>query len=292
MKGLLICLVIVGMGFAQTFGWQNGVPTWLRFGTTPTGNATMIGDIFTVANKFASAGATAYQYFASSAAADTLGFRLTGTSGDRDIVIKLIEEDAAVHTIIWDDALAYWNLGAWAYAGSFKSIQYTTASGNVNYTYENVGDFRIWSSVNGNIDPNISGEGVMRLGMVGDGDDLIIDCDTTIVNGVLLVDTFQYESARGSVRHIAATDTLLLTDYHLVVEAQANVWLPSAAAAYATIDATSGFGSVFGVTLTVAQPCTLYCDGADTINGVDSLIVTRWDSIEVIPISNASWVTR
>jgi len=125
--------------------------------------------------KFASPSATSYQYFASSAVADTLGFRLTGVSGDRDIVLKMVEEDGTVHTWSWDDALGVRYFDAEVYSAG----RLTVGAGVGQLAAVNATDLRVISLTDDlilasvddvEIDPNTSGGGLIKLGETGDLD--------------------------------------------------------------------------------------------------------------------------
>jgi hypothetical protein len=157
MKKLIILLLIVGISYGVDFGWQNGVPAWVKFGVAPTGTIDMLADTLDVhhivkantgifsgllqglnvtatnnvagndviatdslmaitgnftgritAPTYTTSGATSYQYFASSAAADTVGFRRTaGAGGDYDFIWKYVNEIGTVRTWGWDDLLGW-----------------------------------------------------------------------------------------------------------------------------------------------------------------------------------------
>lgn len=287
MKKIIILLLLVGISFGVDFGWQNGVPSWVKFGVAPTGTIDMHGDTLVTSKirgtyiygtRFTSPSATSYSYYASSAAADTLGFVLTGVSGDRDIVHKDIEEDGTVHYWRWDDGLSL------LYAAEFKA---STLRGDYIMAELGLNAFNIYSAANMLIDPNYSGIGIATLGN-NEGDTLRIQANDILdVNGRADIDTMRVSTMLLQIRHIAATDTLALTDYQIVVDAIANVGLPSAASAF-----SDGYGQVFGIQLTVAQPCTVYCAGTDFINGADSVALSQWDNLEVVATSDTTWAIR
>jgi len=92
MKTIITILVLASVCFAQ---WgPGGIPTdWRGYGLEWMESA-----------KFTSASATSYQYFASSAAADSLVWRqVTAVGADDDMVFKFVEEDGTVHYMRMDD---------------------------------------------------------------------------------------------------------------------------------------------------------------------------------------------
>lgn len=94
-RTITILLLVAGTMAAQGPGnWgPGGIPTdWRGSGIEWMESA-----------KFTSSAATSYQYFSSSADADSLVWVQTQAAGDNDMVFKFVEDDGTVHSLLWND---------------------------------------------------------------------------------------------------------------------------------------------------------------------------------------------
>lgn len=211
------------------------------------------------------------------------------------MIFKVIRDNGVSRRWWFDDLYDWWAFDGTLYCyDAITAVNAMNASGG-NVILTSVGSMGILKTSAARptfqIDVNSAGAGVLQIGEVGDSDDLLIECDTTIIRNTLLLENLQYDTALGGVRRIAATDTLESTDYQLVVDTTANVGLPPAASAFVT-GSGHDYGQLFAVKNYGAWACTLYCAGLDVIDGSDSVVVAAWENIVVQAISPSEWMLR
>ena len=200
MKHLLPVLLVAGLALAQIFG-PAGIPLSWDFGIEYFKSDSIS------ASKFTSPSATSYQYFSSSAAADSLVWVQTQAAGDNDMVIKFVEDDGTVRNFRWDDALAAFMFDERIYAVGTKRIGVYGGS-NSQIMLEIDGTGNLWTNTIGMmLDPNLSGAGTLQLGVTGDKDITLINSRLTTT--ITTVDTTTVMGAAdGYMFTMTAADTL------------------------------------------------------------------------------------
>jgi len=283
MRYLLTLLLIAGLAFASIpniFG-PAGIPDF----TWPSISADSIS-----ASKFTSPLATSYQYFASSAAADSTVWVQTGVAGDRDMVNKYVEDDGTVHTWRFDEGFGVFftpdviRSGAGLSVGGSSNIALSMYS-NWGLLRSSGGIDHIWLDPDGN-----TGSDSVKVGSLGEGDIFISECDENIFFGITSADTLQMDAMYASILEISsATYTATASNYTIALIDTCAVTLPLLSIAYDSTAAATGYGLILFIAPENIGDCTVDANGTEEINGsTDPITLSPWDCL-MLQATNRGW---